>query len=201
MIGFSDRYESALVLAARAHAGQFRKGTDIPYIVHPVHVAYILERHGFSEDDVISGLLHDVVEDSSVSLDLIREEFGDMVMCTVDAVTERKRNTQGEISWEERRADSLERLRNGPASAAAVRAADTLHNALTLHSEFSKYGAQIWNRFSRGPSSILSNYHAILLVVAEKLNSHPIVDELAVAVRGLELAIAGDGEDSNRRTS
>ena len=48
--GFSARYDAALALAARAHRDQLRKGTDLPYIVHPVHVSLVLIRHGFGEN-------------------------------------------------------------------------------------------------------------------------------------------------------
>src|SRR4051812_44840269 len=111
---FSFRYESALTLAARSHSGQFRKGIDVPYVVHPVHVASILAHYAFSEDEVIAGLLHDVVEDSSISLNHIAEVFGQIVMNTVDVVTERKKDEHGaEIPWEQRRAEALQRLRQG----------------------------------------------------------------------------------------
>ena len=70
--GFLSRYDAALALAARAHRDQLRKGTDLPYIAHPVHVSIILIRHGFGEDLTIAGLLHDVVEDTDTSLDTDR---------------------------------------------------------------------------------------------------------------------------------
>ena len=61
---FSWRFDQALTLASLAHAGVPRKGTVVPYIMHPAHVARLLDRHGFSEDAVIAGLLHDVLEDA-----------------------------------------------------------------------------------------------------------------------------------------
>jgi hypothetical protein len=63
-VGYSERVDEALRLAAVAHEGQYRKGTNIPYLMHPVHVGRILERHGWAEDVVIAGLLHDVLEDA-----------------------------------------------------------------------------------------------------------------------------------------
>src|SRR5262245_24388558 len=86
--GFSPRYDAALALAARAHRSQLRKGTDLPYIAHPVHVSLILIRHGFGEDLAIAGLLHDVVEDTDVPLYRIAAEFGDEVAGLVAAVSE-----------------------------------------------------------------------------------------------------------------
>jgi (p)ppGpp synthase/HD superfamily hydrolase len=71
MAAFSARYDAALVLAARAHRDQVRKGTDIPYIAHPAHVSVILIRHGFGEELAIAGLLHDVVEDCGVLIERV----------------------------------------------------------------------------------------------------------------------------------
>src|SRR5687767_8888533 len=68
---FSWRFDQAMSLASLAHAGVPRKGTAVPYIMHPVHVARLLDRHGFSEDVVIAGLLHDVLEDA---------EYGDKTL-------------------------------------------------------------------------------------------------------------------------
>src|SRR5262245_25515348 len=103
--GFSARYDAALALAARAHHEQMRKGTDIPYIAHPVHVSLILIRHGFAEDLAIAGLLHDVVEDTDVPLDQIAAEFGDLVAQLVAAVSETKTLDGAERSWEQRKAE------------------------------------------------------------------------------------------------
>jgi (p)ppGpp synthase/HD superfamily hydrolase len=61
--GYSRDFDRALVLAAMVHEGVPRKGTVIPYIIHPVQVATILLRHGYGEPLAIAGLLHDVLED------------------------------------------------------------------------------------------------------------------------------------------
>jgi (p)ppGpp synthase/HD superfamily hydrolase len=61
--GYSRALDRALVLAAMVHDGVPRKGTVIPYIIHPVHVATILLRHGYGEVLAVAGVLHDVLED------------------------------------------------------------------------------------------------------------------------------------------
>ncbi len=52
----------AIEFAAQAHAGHFRKGTKIPYIIHPLAVAKILIENEYSEEIVIAGILHDTIE-------------------------------------------------------------------------------------------------------------------------------------------
>jgi (p)ppGpp synthase/HD superfamily hydrolase len=54
----------AIEFATRAHEGQFRKGTRIPFIIHPLSVAKLLIEREFSEEVVIAGLLHDTLEDA-----------------------------------------------------------------------------------------------------------------------------------------
>ena len=73
-------------MATKAHEGQFRK-TGEPYIVHPLAVKKILEEWGMDEDTIIAGILHDTVEDTILTLDDIRKEFGNSVAFLVDGVT------------------------------------------------------------------------------------------------------------------
>ena len=82
----SDRILAAVELAKKAHEGQLRK-TGEPYIVHPMAVKKILEEWGMDEDTIIAGILHDTVEDTDVTLDDIRKEFGESVAFLVDGVT------------------------------------------------------------------------------------------------------------------
>ena len=82
----SARIEHAIEVAKKAHEGQFRK-TGEPYIVHPLAVKKILEEWGMDEDTIIAGILHDTVEDTDLTLDDIRKEFGESVAFLVDGVT------------------------------------------------------------------------------------------------------------------
>ncbi len=82
----SERVKRAVGVATKAHEGQFRK-TGEPYIIHPLAVKKILEEWGMDEDTIIAGILHDVVEDTDVTLDDIKKEFGESVAFLVDGVT------------------------------------------------------------------------------------------------------------------
>ncbi|MBR3236489.1 bifunctional (p)ppGpp synthetase/guanosine-3',5'-bis(diphosphate) 3'-pyrophosphohydrolase [Candidatus Saccharibacteria bacterium] len=82
----SERVRHAVEVARSAHEGQFRK-TGEPYIVHPLAVKKILEEWGMDEDTIIAGILHDTVEDTDLTLEDIRKEFGDSVAFLVDGVT------------------------------------------------------------------------------------------------------------------
>lgn len=82
----SARVKKAVAMARKAHEGQLRK-TGEPYIVHPLAVKKILEEWGMDEDTVIAGILHDTVEDTDLTLEEIRREFGESVAFLVDGVT------------------------------------------------------------------------------------------------------------------
>lgn len=82
------RLARAYRLAARAHLAQRRRGSgDVPYINHPIEVAHLVAEAGGGVDVVVAAVLHDVVEDSAVSLAEIRAEFGDRVGDLVEALT------------------------------------------------------------------------------------------------------------------
>jgi hypothetical protein len=160
-IAYSRRMDRALVLASVAHSSADRKGTSIPYVSHPVHVARLLERHGFDENVVIAGLLHDVVEDldaedeavrarfrsvfpelSAASDEpvtftqavraLIEREFGPGVARLVGSVTERKQADGQFRPWLDRKVEQLRHLADAGPLTAALKCADALHNAASI---------------------------------------------------------------------
>ena len=159
--GFDARYAAALRFAAKQHCGQQRKGTTIPYITHPVAVADLLMQHGFTGDVVIAALLHDVVEDSSASIDDVRGKFGDYVASLVSAVTEQKRDESGaKRPWLERKQEQIAAIGDGndsnadavalKADTVALKWADTMHNAQSTLRDLEQVGASLWSKFKAG---------------------------------------------------
>jgi guanosine-3',5'-bis(diphosphate) 3'-pyrophosphohydrolase len=153
----SSREDLALVerayrLAEAAHRDQKRSGGE-PYITHPLAVAGILAHTKLDTPTIIAALLHDVVEDTPVTLDDIRAQFGDEVAKLVDAVTKLKKRTgdRNELAAgappddtseafsyrTERDAESLRKMLLGLADdvrVVLVKLADRLHNMQTLGS-------------------------------------------------------------------
>jgi len=189
MAAYSARYEAALILAIRAHRSQLRKGSDIPYASHPIHVSVILLRHGYPEDLAVAGLLHDVVEDQDVSIAAIEDEFGPAVAEMVLAVTERKSEGGTKRPWKVRKEEALAHMREGSQDAAALKAADVLHNTRSFAAQLRRTGAATWQHFSRGPEDALWYYRSIAGVARQRLGPVPLVEELEQAVRDLEQTI------------
>lgn len=181
MSAYSPRYEAALVLAVRAHQHQYRKGTETPYIVHVVHVSTILLRYGFSEEVVLAGLLHDVIEDCGVEAEEIAEQFGDTVANLVVAVSK-----PPDLSWEDSRAAMVAHLETAGTDVAALKAADTLHNAQSILQDVRRDGPAVWGRFKRGAEPTLRYYRGVVDGVRRWLGTHALAEELATAVSLLE---------------
>jgi len=142
----SDLYEKAIEFAAKAHQGQMRKGQDVPYIVHPFTVSAILKEQNCDEHVIIAGLLHDTVEDTAVSLESLRFDFGDQIADLVAICTEPDKG----LPWEERKQHMLNVMRTAPFEAKFVFCADKLHNIRSMIAAHKKFGDEVWRKFSRG---------------------------------------------------
>lgn len=133
----SERVQLAVEVATKAHEGQFRK-TGEPYIIHPLAVKKILEEWGMDEDTIIAGILHDTVEDTNLSLDDIRQLFGDTVAFLVDGVTKLStaRNGMRDIdTYLPETRDNFLRLMialGDDIRVLIIKLADRLHNIRTL---------------------------------------------------------------------
>ena len=127
-----SRIKKALDFAQKAHEGQCRLSGE-PYFTHPYEVAIILAGLGMDEATIIAALLHDVVEDTDVSIDVIRREFGEEIAQLVDGVT--KMNVLEYSSREEQQAESIRKMVLAMANdirVILIKLADRLHNMRTL---------------------------------------------------------------------
>lgn len=127
-----DLIDRAYRLAESSHIEQKRLSGQ-PYIVHPVSVAYILVELGMDSESVAAGLLHDVVEDTSVSLEQIQKQFGKDIAGLIDGVTKLGRIPYS--SREEQQAENIRKMLIAMAKdirVIIIKLADRLHNMRTL---------------------------------------------------------------------
>lgn len=120
----------ARTFASRAHRGQVRKYTGEPYINHPVEVADIVRRHNGSPEMIAAALLHDVVEDTDVTLDDISSEFGESVANLVADLTDVSRPEDGNRAT--RKAMDREHTAQASAAAMVIKAADLISNTSSI---------------------------------------------------------------------
>jgi (p)ppGpp synthase/HD superfamily hydrolase len=194
--GYSDRINHALAFAAKHHDRQVRKGTRLPYVTHPANVAIILTRYGRDDLTVVSGILHDVVEDCvreaytrEMLEQRIGDKFGNEVLDTVLAVTHRRVDDDGiELSSDDKRDDYLQRLATGSERAHWVCAADKLHNANSILADLRRTidANTVWSRFSGGREGTVRWYRRVFERLKELGFAGEIMSELEQVVVELE---------------
>lgn len=121
----------AALFAAKAHAGQVRKYSGDPYIVHPIHVAHMVATGGHSPEMVAAAMLHDTVEDCGVTYEELRQQFGHEVEDLVFWLTDPPKGTSG-LNRAQRKAACRERMEIAPADAQTIKYADLLSNGPSI---------------------------------------------------------------------
>lgn len=177
---YSAKLYDAIELAARAHHGQVRKGSEIPYLVHPLSVAAILITAGCPEHLVIAGILHDTIEDTPLSIHEIRAGFGPGVAGLVTALSEPDKKA----SWEARKRHTIEYLEAAATEEVLlVSLADKLDNILTLRNGLERDGEEFWRFFNRPRDSQHWYYAALAEIFSRRLAGNGTAASLALRFR------------------
>jgi (p)ppGpp synthase/HD superfamily hydrolase len=153
----------AIEVAVKAHQNQARKGKDIPYIIHPLAVGIILAKAGCSNDVIIAGILHDTVEDTSITLDYLRNTFGEKISAIVEGVSEPDKS----LPWEERKRHTHDFLKQASPEVKFVALADKLNNMRSIASDYLETGEEVWKRFNRGKEAQKWYYQALVRVLRD----------------------------------
>ena len=139
--------ENAKTFAIKAHMGQVRKNEpDKPMIIHPISVGMLLEEYGYDDEVVAAGYLHDVVEDTKYTIEDIKIKFGDEVAYLVMGASEPDKS----LSWEERKAHTIEETKKLPLRNKLVICADKINNLEDLMLKFQKTGKRDFSSFKKG---------------------------------------------------
>ena len=151
----------AVIFAAKAHDGAARKGTKIPYIVHPMEAAAITA--GMTEDQkvIAAAVLHDTVEDTDTTRKQIEDVFGSRVADLVAAESENKREDQkAEDTWQIRKNETLEHLRRCTDKDVKILAlADKLSNLRAIYRDYLTLGEELWDRFNQKDPKMIGWYY------------------------------------------
>lgn len=188
MSELTERFEQALTFAARAHADHRRKGTGIPYVAHLLAVASLVLEHGGNETEAIAALLHDAVEDGKATLDVVRARFGPEVARIVAGCSDT--DVFPKPPWKERKLSYIAHLAAADPSVRLVAAADKLHNARAILSDYRQVGERLWGRFNAGKEETLWYYGDLVRVLREAGES-PLVEELARTVEEIRRIVLG----------
>ena len=161
----------ARVYATAAHAavGQMRKYTDEPYIVHPIRVGDIVDKFGGTDEMISAAYLHDVVEDTGVSIEDILDMFGSVVAVIVDGLTDVSKSEDGNRAVRK----ELDRAHSADATWAAqfVKCADIIDNAADIGDNDPSFNV------------VYRKEMAALLKVLDKVKDDPIYTAAVKAVQ------------------
>ena len=166
--GVAHRFSQALTYAARLHAGQERKGTNIPYVSHLLSVAALVLEDGGDEDEAIAALLHDAVEDQGGrrTLEAIRSRFGSRVADIVEACSDSEASPKP--AWRPRKERYIQRLGTAPGSVLRIAAADKLHKLRSILLDYRQAGDRLWSRFNAGAEDVVWYYGSVIAVLRER---------------------------------
>lgn len=152
----------ALKIAWDVHKEQKRKGSNAPYIIHPVEVAVIILENGGDDDLVTAGLLHDTLEDITSGrmelLKLIKTNFPKRVVDIVLSVTEHEKllinrsltRSEKINTWKKRKQEAIEKLKNASIDVKMVSCADKLSNIRSMVEDYNTMRDKLWAMFNAG---------------------------------------------------
>lgn len=182
------RRNHALAFAARAHQKDVRKGTNdldkedftasdtllgpgVPYFMHPAAVGMLLLEHSASDAAVVAGILHDVLEDTEVTKELLEQEFGSEVTRLVIAESEPDKS----LPWRARKEYTHDHLAaTTDLDVKLIAAADKLHNVQSIQLDKAKLGEGVWQRFNATKEEQAWYYYGICDALSASGENHPL---------------------------
>ena len=186
--------EKALQFATDAHSGQLRKGTNRPYILHPIQAMQIVRRLTDDEEVISAAVLHDTLEDTGVTKDDLEKEFGKRVADLVAAVSENKRADRpaGE-TWAERKKETIENLKDANRDVKMICLGDKLSNIRMMAQEYVAIGDELWERFNQKDKNLHCWYYSELYkILREEFGD---IEEIRDYKKQLERVFNWKGEE------
>ena len=137
-------FDEAVKFAVEAHQGTERRGKGYPYIIHPMEAASIVATITNDQEMLAAAILHDTVEDTDVTIEQIREHFGDRVAVLVQHETAPLDNC---LTWREKKTEQINQLANAPYDSKVVALGDKLSNMRGIAWDYRMVGDEVWKLF------------------------------------------------------
>jgi myo-inositol-1(or 4)-monophosphatase len=172
--------EKAISFATKAHQGTTRKGTKTPYILHPLEAAAIVSSMTNDVEVMAAAVLHDVLEDTEITEDQLRFEFGNRIADFVCAESENKREDQPSAdTWRLRKQETINDLyRETRIEIKMIALSDKLSNMRAINWDFQSIGDELWNRFNQKDKAQIRWYYQSVADAISELNIYPAWKEL-----------------------
>ena len=146
----SSLLDKAIKFAVDAHANTERRGKGFPYIVHPMEAMSIVATITSDQEMLAAAALHDTVEDTDVTIEIVREEFGERIAALVDTESEKpivKPGASESDTWRERKQAAIDRISASSRDSKIVAIGDKLSNMRAIAQDYHRIGDTIWDRF------------------------------------------------------
>ena len=170
--------DSALIFATKVHGGQFRKGTQIPYILHPIEAAAIVGTMTTDEEIIAGAALHDVVEDTDTTVEDVVRLFGERVGSLVASESENKReDLPAESTWKIRKQETLDHLKLASVEVKMIALGDKLSNMRAIYRDYQTVGEELWQRFNQKDKNEHYWYYSSIAKCISELNNYPVYKE------------------------
>ena len=144
----TDLLDRAILFAVRAHSGTERRGKGFPYIVHPMEAVAIVSTMTADQELLAAAALHDTVEDTDVTVEQLREAFGERIAALVaDESDTFEAGVSEEESWHSRKQAAIDRLSRASHDAKMVALGDKLSNMRAIARDYAEQGDAFWKLF------------------------------------------------------
>ena len=162
----------AIAFAVEAHDGMRRKKGALPYILHPMEAAVIVGTMTEDQNIIAAAVLHDVVEDAGVAMEVVEEKFGQRVKELVASETEDKRaDLPPEATWRVRKEETLAILKNtDDIGVLMVWLGDKLANMRSIYRDWKVEGDAMWQRFNQKDVKEQAWYYRSIITLTERLS-------------------------------
>ncbi len=160
--------DDAICFAVKAHAGATRKGSGVPYIMHPMEALAIAAGITDDEEILAAAVLHDTLEDTDTSPMQLNERFGSRVLEIVQEETEDKRkDIPAENSWRIRKEEALQKFEAASDAGLIVAIADKLSNMRSMQRDHEALWETLWQRFNNHDPAQHAWYYGSLARIFE----------------------------------
>ena len=165
--------EKAISFAAEKHIGAVRKGSDIPYIAHPLEALSIAASITSDHDILAVAVLHDVVEDTSAELKDIEREFGKRIAELVASESEDKMlGVPPSESWKLRKEATIRALQTASLDEKIIVLSDKLSNIRAIYRDFICDGDAVWKKFNQKDKQMHEWYYRAIAEAISDLSEH-----------------------------
>ena len=187
---YTAKVNLAIRVAAKAHEGQNRKGSDNPFITHPFSVALISQKYLDDENVFIAALLHDILEDVPeriYSRSDMRRDFGDTIYGIVEDVTEPPITEPTNEAWMMRKQGYIDHLAETvDIRPLIVSLSDKIHNMSEIIREYDNRGNKVWEIFNAERKKEIWFYESVFAVLQQKVLPGDAISDYADLLRKLK---------------